>query len=92
MKFDFNNNELYIEVRKEILNQDKPFCFVDIFRRLDAKTPEEKRLTTETLDELYKEGLIDQNKVDNVESDEPLYAFYTDNCPRKKGRRLINKR
>lgn len=89
MIFDFNDEELYRAVRMEIMNQEKPFCFVDIFRRLDANTPEEKRLTTETLDELYKEGLIDQHKVDNIESEEPLYAFYTDKCPRKKSKRLI---
>lgn len=66
------------EIRKMIMNQSKPFCLIDIYRRIENVKPANRALILEVLDELYLEGLVNYvqlaQKMGNTE-----WAFAVDN-------------
>ena len=66
------------EIRKIIMNQSKPFCLIDLYRRIESAKPANRGLILEVLDELYMEGLVEYaklaQKMGNTE-----WAFVVDN-------------
>ena len=66
------------EIRKMIMSQSKPFCLIDIYRRLEAIKPVNRDLILEVLDEMYLEQIVLyaelSHKVGNTN-----WAFVVDN-------------
>lgn len=60
------------DIRIKILSQTKPFCLIDIQRRLKQYDP---GLVLRNLDELYECGLIQYGEFKNS-AGEKVYCFY----------------
>jgi hypothetical protein len=61
-------------IRKAILEMDKPFCLIDLYRRLEKIGVTDRGLILRVLDELYEEGLIEYDKIEQT-VDEPVWGF-----------------
>lgn len=63
------------EIRKAIINQEKPFCINDIIYRLNKEGIYNNGNILYQLDRLYNSGIIKYDKVGENDAGEPIYAF-----------------
>ena len=66
------------EIRKIIMNQSKPFCLIDLYRRIEIIKPANRSLVLEVLDQMFLEGLVDQIQLSQRMGNTD-YAFVVDN-------------
>ena len=66
------------EIRKMIMSQSKPFCLIDLYRRIETIKPANRSLVLEVLDQMFLEGLVDQIQLSQRMGNTD-YAFFVDN-------------
>ena len=68
-----------LNVRRNILIQDKPFCLNDLYNRIGAKSSSDKKIVLSTLDELYDDELVEYKKVTTEDKANFGYAYVIKN-------------
>ena len=66
------------EIRKMIMSQSKPFCLIDLYRRIEVIKPANRSLVLDVLDQLYLEGLVTYEQLSQRMGNTD-YAFVVDN-------------
>lgn len=66
------------EIRNIILNYDKPFSIDDILSYIININETNKSLIIDTINDMFSQGLIYYDKVDNANENNNGYAFVTD--------------
>ena len=66
------------EIRKMIMSQSKPFCLIDLYRRIEVIKPANRSLVLDVLDQLYLEGLVTYEQLSQRMGNTD-YAFFVDN-------------
>ena len=68
-----------LNVQKQILTQTEPFCLIDLYSRIGAKNPNDKKVVLSTLDELYDDELVEYKKVTTEDKANFGYAYVIKN-------------
>ena len=68
-------NNTRINIRKQILNLNKPFCISDLFNIINSDKKIDNGLIIQVLNELYDEELIEYNKIQPPTMEYSGYAF-----------------
>ncbi len=67
-----------LEVRQRIFSQEKPFCLVDINRRLNKIEETDSELILSVLDQMFDEGLVSYGELPEKQGN-TNWAFFVDN-------------